>query len=79
MVAYRPEAGDMITGTGGFRKPDQPKGKRGGARVVYYYVTHARVVYLFTAYTKANADDLSPEIKSSLRKLAAALDAHHTP
>lgn len=83
-VAYHPEGGDVIAGTGGFRKvriarPDQPKGKRGGARVVYYYVSRARVVYLFTAYTKADADDLSAGIKSDMRKVAAALDAHHTP
>lgn len=46
MVAYSPEAGNVIAGTGGCRKvyvarPDQPKGKRGGAPVVYYYKSPA--------------------------------------
>ena len=41
-LATAPEAGDMIPGTGGFRKlrwadPKRGKGQRGGLRVIYYY------------------------------------------
>ncbi len=37
-----PEAGDLMPGTGGFRKmrwadPERGKGRRGGLRVIYYY------------------------------------------
>lgn len=39
-----PELGDVMPGTGGFRKlrwqdPRRGKGKRGGLRVIYYYLT----------------------------------------
>lgn len=42
-LAADPEAGDVIPGTGGFRKlrwadPARGKGKRGGLRVIYYYL-----------------------------------------
>jgi len=41
-LASAPEAGDMIPGTGGFRKlrwadPKRGKGQRGGLRVIYYF------------------------------------------
>lgn len=39
-VAHNPEAGDVIPGTGGVRKlrwARSGSGKRGGARVVYFY------------------------------------------
>src|SRR5882724_12393972 len=40
--AAAPEHGDVIPGTGGFRKlrwidPRRGKGRRGGLRVIYYY------------------------------------------
>src|SRR5688500_15800007 len=39
-LVKHPDGGDLVVGTGGFRKmrvarPDQPKGKSGGARVMY--------------------------------------------
>ena len=40
-IAQNPTMGDIIPGTGGARKirwaSDANKGKRGGARVIYYY------------------------------------------
>jgi hypothetical protein len=41
-LAAAPEHGDVIPGTGGFRKlrwidPRRGKGRRGGLRVIYYY------------------------------------------
>ena len=42
MLLENPELGDVIPGTGGFRKvrwedSRRGKGKRGGLRVIYYY------------------------------------------
>jgi mRNA-degrading endonuclease RelE of RelBE toxin-antitoxin system len=40
-LAVQPDAGDMISGTGGLRKvrwSTPGRGKRGGARVIYYHV-----------------------------------------
>jgi hypothetical protein len=41
-LAANPEVGDLMPGTGGFRKlrwtdPRRRKGKRGGLRIIYYY------------------------------------------
>jgi len=51
-VAANPEAGDVIAQAGGVRKlrwslPD--RGKRGGARVVYYYHSERLPVFLLAA------------------------------
>lgn len=52
--AANPQAGDVIPGTSGLRKARVPlagRGKRGGARVISYFVA-ARGVYLLLAYAK---------------------------
>ena len=41
-LANNPELGDLMPGTGGFRKlrwadPRRGKGRRGGLRIIYYY------------------------------------------
>jgi mRNA-degrading endonuclease RelE of RelBE toxin-antitoxin system len=48
-----PEKGDVMPGTGGFRKlrwrdPRRGKGKRGGLRVIYYYLTADHHIWFFT-------------------------------
>jgi len=83
-IASDPDCGDVIPGTGGFRKmraarPDSPSGKSGGARVIYYYVRRIDTVFLFTAYLKAEADNLSENGKKTLRTIAAELDRYEPP
>lgn len=55
-IAANPMAGDIIVGTGGARKArwtsDSHQGKRGGARVIYYFHDQTIPVFLFTAYGK---------------------------
>jgi hypothetical protein len=75
-LASEPEAGDVIPGTGGFRKlrwadRRRGKGKRGGLRVIYYLTTNAQI-WLMTLYDKGEVADLSAAEKRLLR---AALDA----
>jgi hypothetical protein len=75
-LAGNPEAGDVIPGTGGFRKlrwADQRrrKGKRGGLRVIYYYLMSDAQIWLMTLYDKGTATDLSPAEK---RVLKAAIE-----
>jgi hypothetical protein len=67
-----PDAGDVIPGTGGFRKlrwadRRRGKGKRGGLRVIYYYLTANAQIWLTTVYDKDEAVDLSPSEKRALR------------
>jgi hypothetical protein len=76
-LAGEPEAGDVIPGTGGFRKlrwadKRRGKGKRGGLRVIYYHLSGDAQIWLFTLYDKGEVADLNPAEK---RQLKAALDA----
>ena len=69
-----PEAGDVITGTGGLRKVrhgdvTRGKGKRGGLRIIYYWWEPKRQFWLFTLYDKDELDDLSPKEKAALKTL----------
>ena len=69
-----PEAGDVITGTGGLRKVRhgdviRGKGKRGGLRIIYYWWELNRQFWLFTLYDKDELDDLSPKEKAALKTL----------
>lgn len=77
-VARHPEAGDLIPGTGGVRKLRWARaggGKRGGARVVYFYYRPDAPIYLLLAYAKAQATDLTPDEKRAVTALGAALGA----
>jgi hypothetical protein len=71
-LAAAPEAGDMIPGTGGFRKlrwadPKRGKGRRGGLRVIYYYFSGENQIWLMTLYDKNEASDLTPKQKQALK------------
>lgn len=71
-LAANPEAGDLIPGTGGFRKvrwadPRRGKGRRGGLRVIYYYFPSGHQIWLMTVYGKDEASDLSPKQKKALK------------
>lgn len=71
-LAAKPLAGNVIEGTGGLRKvrvAAQGRGKRGGARVIYYYVSGAAQIRLLLIYRKGRKDDLSVAEKRTLREL----------
>ena len=66
-----------MAGTGSFRKlrwqdPRRGKGKRGGLRVVYYYLTADRQIWLFTIYDNDELADLSAHEKRALKKAIQA-------
>jgi hypothetical protein len=68
-----PEMGDVMPGTGGFRKVRwedgrRGKGKRGGLRVIYYYLSADHQIWFFTLYDKGEAVDLTVEEKKALKK-----------
>ncbi|WP_363211775.1 type II toxin-antitoxin system RelE/ParE family toxin [Phenylobacterium sp.] len=42
-------------------------GKRGGARVIYFYHGASRPLYLLMVYAKAQQENLSPEGKRAVR------------
>jgi hypothetical protein len=78
LLAASPEVGDLIPGTGGLRKIRVPlagRGKRGGARVIYYYYDVTLPIYLLLVYAKNERDDLSSAQKVVLRGLVKAIVA----
>ena len=74
-LSTHPLAGDLIPGTGGVRKlrfAASGRGKRGGARVIYYYLDEDLPLYALLAYPKNTKVDLTPEER---RGVAAFVDA----
>ena len=61
-LAYNPTAGDLIPGTGGVRKLRwglEGRGKRGGARVIYFHHDADMPLFALTAFAKNERADLS--------------------
>lgn len=79
-IARSPEAGDLIPRSGGVRKirwSRQGIGKRGGARIIYFYHDPGMPLYLLMIYAKARCDDLSPDAMRTVRGLVAGLKHAH--
>lgn len=71
-LVLNPEAGDVMPGTGGFRKmrwadPGRGKGRRGGLRIIYFCFERDQQIWLMTLYGKNEASDLSPAEKKALK------------
>ena len=72
-----PRRGRTIPGTGGFRKIRTAlggRGKRGGARVVYYFVDRRGTVYFIMAYPKNVKENLTQAEKKALREIAQRME-----
>ena len=72
-----PEAGDVIRGGSGLRKlrwAGSGRGKRGGARVIYYRYVSAERIYLIHGYLKVEQDDLTPAQVKLLANLMKDID-----
>ncbi|MFG1490758.1 type II toxin-antitoxin system RelE/ParE family toxin, partial [Oceanospirillum sp. HFRX-1_2] len=70
-----PKQGDVIQGTGGLRKirvAGKAKGKRGGSRVIYYFLDERRRFYLLTIYGKNEMSDLTAGQKKQLKAFMEA-------
>lgn len=68
-LVSRPDAGTLIRSGDGLRKlrwAASGRGKRGGARVIYYWWTADERILLLDVYTKNDKSDLS---KDELKKL----------
>jgi hypothetical protein len=77
-VGANPEAGEIIPGTGGVRKIRwalQGTGKRGGARVIYYYHGECLPVFLLSAYPKNRKANLNQAERNAMKRLVPALVA----
>ena len=71
-LVQRPDAGKIISGSGGLRKlrwSASGRGKRGGARVIYYWFVSDEVILMLFAFPKNEQADLTPDQLKQLKKL----------
>ena len=71
-LAANPRLGALIKGGGGIRKVRVSvgsRGKRGGARVIYYWAVRRDLILLLYAYPKNVATDLTPKQVSRLARV----------
>jgi mRNA-degrading endonuclease RelE of RelBE toxin-antitoxin system len=67
-----PNRGSVIPGTGGLRKlrwQGSGRGKRGGSRVIYFWIIERDTILMLLAYPKNEQDDLTTAQKRVLRQL----------
>ena len=72
----KPERGPVIAGTGGLRKLRLAlpgRGKRGGARVIYYWQNDQERIFLILIYPNGAKEDLTPKEKVILKQLVKEL------
>ena len=83
LVAYlasNPQAGQLIPGTGGARKirwAIPGKGKRGGARTIYYYHSESIPLFVLDIYAKNQKADLSESDKRTLKRVLARIPSQY--
>ena len=78
LLASRPDAGELIVGTGGARKlrvAGRGKGKSGGYRVISYFAGDDVPVFLLNIFSKGERANLSPAERNTLRVILADLAA----
>ncbi len=71
-LSYHPTAGVVVPGTGGVRKLRwglEGRGKRGGARVIYYFNDMDMPLYILEAYAKNERMDLTQSECNELRQV----------
>lgn len=75
-VGANPDAGDLIPETGGIRKLRWALpggGKRGGARVIYFFHNETLPLFLLALYGKNEKANLSKAERNTMAKLVPAL------
>jgi len=71
-LLVRPEAGNLIPGSGGLRKLrwKLPRvGKRGSLRIIYYWDTPSYTIYMLLPYKKSKQEDLTQDQLKILSRL----------
>ena len=75
-IACAPEGHPVIPGAGGFRKArwaGRGKGKSGGLRVVYFFLSGPARIYMAAIYAKSRKETLSAADQRVLARLGAQI------
>jgi hypothetical protein len=75
-LAWNPTAGDVIPASGGIRKIRwglAGRGKRGGARVIYFFHDMEMPLLLLKAYAKNDQADLSSDELKAMRQFTTRM------
>lgn len=77
-IMARPDAGDVMAGTGGVRKlrfapPSRPGGKSGGFRVCYAWFAISTTAVLLLIYPKNELANLTADDKKAIRLAVARI------
>lgn len=76
-LSLSPDVGDVIRGSGGIRKirwGSKRRGKRGGIRVIYYWLGAEDCIYLLTLYDKGVKVDLTRAELAAWRKIVEEIE-----
>ncbi len=72
LLVLAPDRGDLIRGSGGLRKLRWAyggQGKRGGIRVIYYWITKDETLLMLYLYKKNRQSDLTSDQLKVLKKV----------
>ena len=81
-LAIDPEAHPTIPDTGGVRKARWSRagmGKRGGVRVIYFYLVRAELIFLIGIYAKNVQENLTNDEKKQIRRLVKTFEEEIGP
>ena len=76
VLVVNPDAGDIVKGGGGIRKLRHAlpgRGKRGGVRVIYYWLRKDGQIYMLLIYPKSKKDTLTARETAILFELVKEL------
>lgn len=73
-MLQKPDAGDLVRGTGGVRKvrwAPSGQGKSGGVRAIYYWEKSGHEIWMLTIYSKSERSTISSHV---LKQIAEAIE-----
>jgi len=71
-LIINPTKGNVIKDSGGLRKirwKSQGRGKSGGVRIIYYWISSKEIILMLLVYPKSEQDDLTSDQLKILKKL----------
>jgi len=70
-LVAKPDAGDVIRGSGGIRKLRwgvAGRGKRGGVRVIYYLRSHQDEIWMLIVYAKNEEASIRGHVRKKIKE-----------